>query len=85
MLASLFLAVHLVLPQLAGLRRTYDTLVHGSWWLPAAMIALEAASFAAYGELTLSLLHAQGQHPPRGLVQRTTVVGAGRARSRGVQ
>lgn len=81
MLASLFLAVHLVLPQLAGLRQTYDSLVHGSWWLPAAMIALEAASFAAYAELTLTLLHAQGQRPPRGLVQRTTVVGASLGRT----
>lgn len=76
MLASLFLAVHLVLPQLSGLRRTTERLAHGSWWLPAAMIALEAASFLAYAELTLNLLRGQGQDPPRGLVQRSTVVGA---------
>lgn len=76
MIASLFLAVHLVLPQIAGLRRTTETLARGSWWLPAVMIALEAGSFAAYAELTLALLRAQGQRPPRGLVQRATVVGA---------
>lgn len=80
-LGSLFLGVHLLLPQLAGLHRTAQALGRAAWWLPVTVIALEAASYLAYGELSLSLLRGQGQHPGRGLVQRVTIVGASLGRT----
>lgn len=75
-LGSLFLAVHLLLPQIGGLTATANALTRGSWWLPLLVVFLEAASFWAYGELALVVLRAAGECPPRALVQRTTVVGS---------
>jgi uncharacterized membrane protein YbhN (UPF0104 family) len=75
-LGSLFLAVHLVLPQIGGLTATADALTRGTWWLPLFVLVLEAASFGAYGELELVVLRAVGEDPRRGLVQRSTVVGS---------
>ena len=80
-LGSLFLAVHLVLPQLAGLRSTAEALARAAWWLPLVVIVLEAVSYIAYGELSLALLRGQGEHASRGLVQRATVVGASLGRT----
>jgi hypothetical protein len=40
------------------------------------VVALEAASFWAYGELELVVLRAAGERPSRLLIQRTTVVGS---------
>lgn len=75
-LLSLFLAVHLLLPQIGGLTATARALTRGTWWLPLAVVTLEAASFWAYGELELRVLRAAGERSPRGLVQRSTVVGS---------
>lgn len=69
-----FLGVHLVLPQLGGLERTGEQLARATWWLPAGVVLLEAASFAGYGELIGVVLRAGGGHAPRGLLQRVTVV-----------
>lgn len=76
MAASLALGVYLLLPLLAGLQATAETVARTSWWLPWCVLALEAASFAAYGELQLLLLAASGQRPRRGLIQRAVIAGA---------
>lgn len=71
----LALAVHLVLPQIAGLRTTGEALANATWWLPVSVIALEAISLAAYGELVGVALQRAGAPVPRGFVQRAVVVG----------
>ena len=74
--ASLFLTVHLVLPQVAGLRSTAERLAAASWWLLLAALVLETASFTAYGELCRSVLASGGTRVGRSLAQRVTIVGA---------
>jgi uncharacterized protein (TIRG00374 family) len=76
MLGSLFLGVHLLLPLAGGLEATAEALARSTWWLPWVLLALEAASFWAYGELLLAVVRAAGERPPRNLIQRSTVVGA---------
>jgi uncharacterized protein (TIRG00374 family) len=75
-LGSLFLAVHLLLPQIGGLTATAEALARATWWLPLVVLVLEAASFWAYGELELVLFRATGGAAPRELVQRSTLVGS---------
>jgi uncharacterized membrane protein YbhN (UPF0104 family) len=75
-MASLFLTVHLVLPQVAGLRSTAERLATASWWLLAGALLLETASFVAYGELSRTVLASGGTRVGRSLVQRVTIVGA---------
>ena len=75
-LGALFLAVHLLLPQVAGLEATAEALSHATWWLPALALALEAGSFWSYGELELVVLRDSGAWASRGLIQRTTIVGS---------
>ncbi len=74
-LISLFLAVHLVIPQVAGLEATGKRLADGSWWLLGLALVLEMVSFAAYGELTRSVLASGGTEIGRWLVQQVTMVG----------
>lgn len=69
------LGVHLLLPQLAGLRATGDAIAHASWWLVPVLIGLEAVSLAAYGALLHLLLTRDGLAVPSGFVQRATLVG----------
>jgi uncharacterized protein (TIRG00374 family) len=75
-LGSLFLAIHLLLPQVAGLEATGRRLAHASWWLLGAALLLEVTSFAAYGELTRSVLASGGTKVGRWLMQRIAIVGA---------
>ncbi len=75
-LASLFLAVHLLLPLAGGLEATAEALARATWWIPLVLLSLEAGSFWAYGELLLVVLRGTGERPPRNLIQRSTVVGA---------
>jgi uncharacterized protein (TIRG00374 family) len=68
-------AAYALLPRLAGLRETTETVVRLRWWLPGLAVALEAASLACYGELVRSVLAIDGATPPRGPVQRAVLVG----------
>lgn len=77
----LALAVHLVLPQIAGLEATGKALAGATWWLPVSVIALEASSLAAYGELVLLALRRAGESPSRGLVQCVVVAGTSLGRT----
>jgi uncharacterized protein (TIRG00374 family) len=72
-LVTAFLGVHLLLPQLAGLDDVARQLARATWWLPLAALALEAASFATYGELTTGAMRSQGQRVRRSLMQRASV------------
>jgi uncharacterized protein (TIRG00374 family) len=74
-LAVIALAVHLVLPQLAGLQATGRALARATWWVPLLVLVLEAASLLAYAELLKVVLASMGQPAPRGLLQRATVAG----------
>jgi len=70
------LAVHLLLPQLAGLEASGRALARARrWWLLPLALGLEAASLLAYAELVRTVLRAAGQPVARGLVQRVTVAG----------
>lgn len=74
-LGAFALAVHLLLPQLAGLEATAEALARASWWLSVTVILLEGASLAAYGELVFLVLRSFAEPADRALVQRTTFVG----------
>jgi hypothetical protein len=80
-IAVLALMVHVVLPQLAGLRATGEALAHATWWLPLTLIALEYASLAAYGELVMVALRRAGARAPRSFVQRAVIVGSSLGRT----
>lgn len=80
-IAVLALAVHVVLPQLAGLRATGEALAHATWWLPLSVITLEAVSLAAYGELVMVTLRRAGGRARRSFVQRAVVVGTSLGRT----
>ncbi len=80
-IGTLALGVHLLLPQLAGLRATGRALARATWWLPAVVVTLEIASLAAYGELVLAVLRRAGQRASRGFVQRAVVVGTSLGRT----
>jgi uncharacterized protein (TIRG00374 family) len=70
------LAVHLLLPQLAGLEASGRALARARrWWLLPLALGLEAVSLLAYAELVRTVLRAAGQQVARGLVQRVTVAG----------
>jgi hypothetical protein len=60
MLGSLFLAVHLLLPLVGGLEATAEALARSTSWLPWVLVALEAVSFWAYGELLLAVVRGRG-------------------------
>lgn len=68
-------AAYTLLPRLAGLRETTETLLRLRWWLPGLAVALETASLACYGELVRSVLAIDGATAPRRLVQRAVLVG----------
>jgi uncharacterized protein (TIRG00374 family) len=74
-LAMIALAVHLVLPQLAGLEATGRALARATWWVPLLVLGLETASLLAYAELLKVVLGSMGQPAPRGLLQRATMAG----------
>lgn len=74
-MVTLGLGVHLVLPQLAGLRATGEAIAQASWWLLPLVILLEVASLAAYGRLLLVLLRRAHAVVGEGFVQRTVLVG----------
>jgi len=74
-LGSAALAVHLVLPQLAGLEATGRALATATWWAAVAVVGLEVASLAAYGALTAVVLRGMGTVVPVGLAVRASVVG----------
>ena len=80
-IGMLALGVHLLLPQLAGLRATGRALARATWWLPLIVLLLEIASLAAYGELVLVVLRRAGQRATRGFVQRAVVVGTSLGRT----
>ena len=81
LLATLFLAVHLLLPQLAGLEATSRALARTNVWIILGFVALQAASFSAYAELVRTLLRAGGADVPRSLVQRASIVSASLAKT----
>lgn len=74
-MATIGLAVHLVLPQLAGLRATGEAIARASWWLTPAVVVLEGASLAAYGRLLLTMLRREDAPIGEGVVQRTVLIG----------
>ena len=47
---------YLVIPQVAGARKSLHLIAHANLWLALLGVALEAASLLAYSQLTLSLL-----------------------------
>jgi uncharacterized membrane protein YbhN (UPF0104 family) len=70
------LAAYLLLPQLAGLEASGRALARARrWWLAPLVLALEAASLLAYGELVRTILAAGGRRVGRGLLQRATMAG----------
>jgi uncharacterized membrane protein YbhN (UPF0104 family) len=72
-IGTLALAVHLMLPQIAGLGATGEALAHATWWRPLSVIVLEATSLAAYGELMVLTLRRAGESVSCGFVQRSVV------------
>lgn len=74
-LGSAALAVHLVLPQLAGLEATGRALATATWWAAVSVVGLEAASLAAYGALTATVLRGMGTVVPLGVAVRASFVG----------
>jgi len=70
------LAVNLLLPRLAGLRETVDTIVRLGWWLPPLVIVLETASLACYAEVVRSVLATEGVACTRGLARLAVLVSA---------
>ena len=68
-------AVYALLPTLAGLRETTETLVRMRWWLPGLAVALEAASLACYAELLRTELVTAGARPSRRPVLQAVLVG----------
>lgn len=74
-MATLGLGIHLLLPQLAGLRATGTAIARTSWWLPVVVIGLEAVSLGAYGQLLVTLLRRSGEPTDVRFVQRTVLVG----------
>lgn len=73
-MAAIGLGIHFVLPQLAGLRATGAAIAQARWWVPVALVGLEAASIVAYGQLLTILLRRSGQPVRPGFVWRVTTV-----------
>jgi uncharacterized protein (TIRG00374 family) len=69
-------AIYLLVPRLAGLGGTLDTLVRLRWWLLPVLITLEAASLALYAELVRTVLAVEGVDAPRKVVRTAVLVGA---------
>lgn len=74
--ALLAFAVYGLGSQLSGIEGVLVRLAASGWWLAAAATTLQALRFAAYGELSHSVLAAGGEHVSRGLVMRSTIAGA---------
>lgn len=74
-IATIALAVYLLLPQLAGLEATGQALARSRWYVIAAVLVLEAASLLAYAEVGVLMVRRTGERPPKRLMQRMTVVG----------
>lgn len=68
-------AAYLLLPQLAGLEATGRALARTTWWVPPAVLGLEAASLASYAQLLRQVLAAFGPRVPFGRVQRAVLGG----------
>jgi uncharacterized protein (TIRG00374 family) len=73
--------VHLLWPRIAGFTAVGHAIADGNRLSIAAVLAFEAVSFAAYGELVRAVLHSMGESVSRGLVQRTTLVGTSLGRT----
>lgn len=69
-------AVYALLPRVAGLRDTLNTVVRLSWWLVPVLAGLEAASLALYAELVRAMLGMEGAAPPRRIVRVAVLAGA---------
>jgi uncharacterized protein (TIRG00374 family) len=74
-IATIALAVYLLLPQLAGLEATGEALARSSWSVLAAVVALKVASLLAYAQVGILMVRRTGERPPKALMQRMTVVG----------
>jgi len=79
--ATIALAIHLIWPRLAGFERVGRAFARGSWTSIAVLVAFEAASLIAYGELVRAVLRSMGQPASVSLVQRTTLVGTSLGRT----
>jgi uncharacterized protein (TIRG00374 family) len=75
------LAIHLILPRVAGFERVGRAIARGSWISILALIAFEAASLLAYGGLVRVVLRSMGESASLGLIQRTTLVGTSLGRT----
>jgi hypothetical protein len=64
-LLMLALAVHLLIPRVAGFERVGKAIARGSWLSIVALLLFETASLLAYGELVRVVLRSMGERPPR--------------------
>lgn len=78
---TIALGVYLLLPRVAGFEEVGRSIARGSWIAIALLLAFEAASLLAYGELVRVVLRSMGEPASAGLIQRTTVVGTSLGRT----
>lgn len=67
--------LYLLLPQVAGLEATGVAIAQATWWVPLALVGLEAASLLAYGRLLDAFLQPAGVVIDRNLLVRIVLVG----------
>jgi uncharacterized protein (TIRG00374 family) len=72
---AIALGVHLLWPRIGGFAEVGSAIGQGNLLLIPVVIALEAVSVAAYGEMVRVVLRSMGEQVSRGLIQRTTLVG----------
>jgi uncharacterized protein (TIRG00374 family) len=72
---AIALAVHLLWPRIGGFAEMGRAFTGGNLLFVPLVVALEAASIAAYAEMVRCVLRSMGERPSRGLLQRTTLVG----------
>jgi uncharacterized protein (TIRG00374 family) len=72
---AIALAVHLLWPRLGGFAEVGRAFTGGNLLFLPLVLALEAASLAAYGEMVRCVLRSMGEPASRSLLQRTTLAG----------
>jgi uncharacterized protein (TIRG00374 family) len=72
---AIALAAHLFWPRIGGFAEVGRAFTGGNLLFVPLLVALEAASLAAYAEMVRCVLRSMGERASRGLIQRTTVTG----------
>ncbi len=74
-------AVHILLPEIAGVKATLEAVGHSSWVVIPIVLALETLSFVAYGELIRVFLGATGVHVSSGTALKAVMAGTALGRT----